>query len=69
MAFSAGACENCGTPVRERVETATGRFVCQSCSDEILAGSAAVLSGGGVGEAVAIRGWLRRVREWRLGRS
>jgi hypothetical protein len=69
MAFSAGTCENRGTPVRERLETATARFVCQSCSDEILAGSAAVLSGGGVEEAVAVRGWLRRVREWRLSRS
>jgi hypothetical protein len=36
----------------------------------VVAGSAAVISGGDAGQAVAIRGWLRRARRWRLrGRS
>jgi hypothetical protein len=70
MAFNAGPCEQCGAPTTERIETATGRLVCRGCADEVLAGSAAVLDGGGAGEAVAIRGWLRRARQWRLrGRS
>ena len=66
MDFNAGSCEECGQPTKERVETATGRLVCQKCSDDILAASAAVALGGGAGEAVATRGWLRRAREWRL---
>ena len=70
MGFNAGSCEDCGQPTKHRIETATGRLVCQSCSDTILAASAAVMQGGGAGEAVAIRGWLRRARAWRLrGRS
>jgi hypothetical protein len=69
MAFSAGSCENCGRPAHDRVETSSGRLVCQSCSDDILAGAAAVVTGGGAGEALAIRGWLRRARQWRPGRS
>ena len=64
--FNAGMCEECGQPTKERVETATGRLVCQSCADTLLAAQAAVLQGGDAGEAVAIRGWLRRAREWRL---
>ena len=66
MGFSAGMCEQCGQPAKERVETASGRLVCQRCADDVVAGSAAVIRGGDAGEAVAIRGWLRRVREWRL---
>lgn len=70
MRFNAGSCEECGQPSKERVETATGRLVCQKCSGDILAASAAVARGGGAGDAVATRGWLRRAREWRLrGRS
>jgi ribosomal protein L37AE/L43A len=70
MSFNAGSCDECGQPTKERIETATGRLVCQKCSDDITAASAAVVLGGGAGEAVATRGWLRRVREWRLrGRS
>jgi hypothetical protein len=70
MGFNAGSCDECGRPTKERIQTATGRLVCQECSDDILAASAAVTLGGGTGEAVATRGWLRRAREWRLrGRS
>ncbi len=70
MSFNAGSCEECGQPTKERIETATGRLVCQKWSDDIIAASAAVIGGGGAGEAVATRGWLRRAREWRLrGRS
>jgi len=66
MEFNAGACENCGQPTKHRIETVTGRLVCQDCADTITAGSAAGMRGGGAGEAIAIRGWLQRVRNWRL---
>ena len=70
MAPGPGVCENCGTPARERVETMTGRAVCQSCADSITATTAAMLTGerglsADAGEAVAIKGWMRRVRQWR----
>jgi len=65
MGFNAGVCEDCGEPTKERIETATGRLVCQSCSDSITAASAAAIQGGGAGEAIATRGWMRRVRAWR----
>jgi len=57
MSFSAGSCEECGQPTKERSETATGDLVCQKCSDGIIAASAAVIGGGGAGQAVATRGW------------
>ena len=57
-----GVCETCGTPSRDRQQTGTGRWLCQSCHDDLLASSASVVRGTGIGEAVAIRGWLRRVR-------
>jgi hypothetical protein len=59
-----GLCEQCGTPSRERVETVTGRLLCPDCADTVTAGTAALMTGGGAGEAVAIRGWLRRIRRW-----
>jgi hypothetical protein len=65
MGFNAGTCEECGQPTKERIETVTGRLVCQDCADTITAGTAAVMRGGGAGEAIAIRGWMRRVRNWR----
>jgi len=67
MEFSAAqvVCEKCGKPVRERIETATGRHVYQDCLEDVQAGAAAVMTGGGPAEAVAIRGWLQRVRAWR----
>jgi hypothetical protein len=65
MEFNAGTCEECGQPTKHRIETVTGRLVCQSCADTITAASAAVIQGRGAGEAVAIRGWMRRVRNWR----
>lgn len=34
----------------ERIETATGRIVCQKCSDDITTASAAVIVGGRAGE-------------------
>jgi ribosomal protein L37AE/L43A len=68
MGFNAGSCDECGQPTKERVETATGRLVCRKCSDDIIAASAAVIRGGGAGDAVAALGWLRRTREWRLRR-
>jgi hypothetical protein len=64
--FNAGSCEECGQPTRRRIETVTGRLVCESCSDTITAATAAGMQGGGAGEAIAIRGWMRRVRAWRL---
>jgi hypothetical protein len=66
MEFSVGICDSCGQPAKERTETATGRRVCQSCADDLSSTSAALMIGGGVGHAVAIRGWLRRARSWRL---
>jgi hypothetical protein len=69
MPFSAGTCEDCGRPTRERIETATGRLICRSCLDTLQASSAAVMAGGGAGEAIAIRGWMRRARAWRLGKN
>ena len=66
MEFNAGTCEDCGQPTKHRIETMTGRLVCQSCADTIVAGSVAAMQGGGAGEAVAIRGWMQRVRNWRL---
>lgn len=47
MSFNAGSCDECGQPTKERIETAAGRLVCQRCSDDIIAGSAAVILGGG----------------------
>ena len=47
-----------------RVETVTGRLVCQACADTITAMTAAVMTGGDGGDAVAVRGWLRRIRRW-----
>ena len=49
MDFNAGSCEDCGQPTRRRIETVTGRLVCQSCADTITAASAAVMQGGGAG--------------------
>jgi len=69
MPFTAGTCEDCGRPTRERIKTATGRLVCRSCDDTLRAAGAAVMTGGGAGEAIAIRGWMRRARAWRLGRN
>lgn len=69
MTFSAGTCESCGRPTHERIETGTGRLLCQGCFDTLQASSAAVMTGGGAGEAIAIRGWMRRARAWRLGRN
>lgn len=69
MPFTAGTCEDCGRPTRERIETATGRLICRPCRDTLQAASAAVMTGGGAGEAIAIRGWMRRARAWRLGRN
>jgi hypothetical protein len=73
MAVRPGLCDTCAAPSHERVETATGRLVCQDCADDITASTAAVLTGApglaaDVGEAIAIRGWIRRMREWRTGR-
>jgi hypothetical protein len=31
--------------------------------------TAAVMTGGDAGDAVAVRGWLRRVRRWTKGKS
>ena len=72
MAIPPGLCDKCGAPAHHRTETATGRRVCGDCADELIASTAAGLTGASglaadVGEAVAIRGWMRRVREWRLG--
>ena len=69
MPFSAGTCEDCGRPTRERTVTATGRRICRRCLDTLQATTAAVMHGGGAGEAIAIRGWMRRARAWRLGRT
>jgi hypothetical protein len=70
MEFSAGTCEDCGQPTKRRIETMTGRLVCQDCADTITAASAAVIRGGGAGDAIAIKGWMQRVRAWRVrGRS
>jgi hypothetical protein len=67
MEFNAGPCEDCGQPSKHRIETMTGRLVCQSCAgDRLVAGSTAVIQGGGAGEAVALRGWVQRIRNWRL---
>jgi hypothetical protein len=59
-----GVCEQCGTPARERVETVTGRLLCQACADDVTAMTAAVMTGGDGGDAVAVRGWLGRIRRW-----
>jgi len=59
-----GLCEECHQPSRERLPTITGRLLCRSCHQTVTAGAAAMMSGGGIGEAVAIRGWLRRIRRW-----
>jgi hypothetical protein len=72
MAVPPGLCDVCGTPAHHRTETVTGRLVCEDCADDITASTAAVLTGGtglpaDVGETVAIRGWMRRARQWRLG--
>jgi hypothetical protein len=66
MEFNAGTCEDCGRPAKQRIETVTGRLVCQDCADTTTAATAAGMRGGGAGEAIAIRGWMRRVRGWRL---
>ena len=65
MAPGPGVCDNCGKPARERSQTVTGRRVCQSCADDLDAGGATLLIGGSVPEAIAIRGWRQRVRQWR----
>jgi hypothetical protein len=42
-----------------------GRLLCPRCADELLGASAALIAGGGVGEAIATVGWLRALRQWR----
>ena len=64
-----GPCEQCGTPTHRRLESPTGRLLCQDCMDGLVASSAAALTGNpgigaDIGESVAIRGWLHRARGW-----
>jgi hypothetical protein len=65
VGFNAGLCTNCETPARERFQTVTGRLLCQRCADQLLGASAALIAGGGIGEAIATVGWLSRLRGWR----
>ena len=65
MGFNAGLCTKCDKPSHQRVETVTGRLLCPDCADELFGASAALISGGGIGEAIATAGWLKRLREWR----
>ncbi|MGH8973955.1 MAG: hypothetical protein ACRD0C_12230 [Acidimicrobiia bacterium] len=66
MSARAGVCEECGAPARERVETITGRLVCPQCGQDLFDSAAlAMMTGGGVGDAVAIHGWRQRLRRWR----
>ena len=59
-----GLCEQCRQPSRDRIATVTGRLLCPDCADTVTAGTASLMTGGGTGEAAAIRGWLRRIRLW-----
>ncbi len=56
-------CDQCRTrSLGTARQTATGRDLCPSCYTELIGASAAVLTGGGVPEAIATAGWYARVR-------
>lgn len=60
-------CPDCGQPFglgRKRVESPTGRTICSSCSDDLLAAAAGVIANPEqpVAGAIATRGWFRRLR-------
>jgi hypothetical protein len=56
-------CDGCG---RRRsgpsTTTATGRRLCADCADGLAGATAALVAGGGVGEAIATAAWYTRLR-------
>ena len=57
-------------PNRRRVETVTGRTVCEDCRDDVLAAAAGVIADPGtpVQGAIETQGWFRRIRSFRRTR-
>lgn len=63
-------CPDCGNPfgpTRVRVDTITGRTVCEQCRDDVLAAATGVITHpqAPVQGAIATQGWFRRLRDFK----
>lgn len=64
--MSDSKCDQCGKFGEIAMTTATGRRLCDDCADAFEGAAASMIMGGGsadvTGRAVAIGGWLGRIR-------
>ncbi|WP_157965629.1 hypothetical protein [Euzebya rosea] len=58
-------CPRCTRRVDRLHRTPAMQEACEDCLDDVLGLAAGVLAGGGVGGAIATRGWYRHIKAWR----
>lgn len=66
-------CRNCRRPIKGKsYRSPMGATICRNCNDQIVGGAIGMMTGGGLGTAIAVAGndpkkggilnWIRRAR-------
>lgn len=58
-------CDQCGKTFAEEPTRTATRTLCGECGEKWSGAAAALIAGGGVGEAIATEGWFQSLRRWR----